>query len=182
MRCVTYRWLVSFWLLIPSVALCQERVTEPGQPNWLSRSKPGARLRVIERSGESTTGRLVAVLPSGIRLASRDVTIEVPLAEIALVRRNGDSLWNGTLLGGGLTALIFLGYNRDCDNSYTTTQLAAYHLALAGMGAGVGALVDWVVRDRRVLYRAPVARDASRRLRVYPDIADRRIVLRVDVS
>lgn len=175
-------WLLclSCCVSIPSVALGQSQIIQPHQnsqgtntaepgikqePDWLTPiPKAGTPVRVIERSGKSTTGRLVDILPSAIRLASGGVTLEVPLTEIAVVQRNGDSLWNGIALGGGVAGVLFLGYNGDCDICYSTAELASFRLALAGIGAGVGALLDLMVRDKRVLYQATSTATASRRI------------------
>src|SRR5262245_971055 len=53
------------------------------EPGWLKPApKTGTPVRVTERSGKSTTGRLAGVLPSAIRLVSDGVMYEAPLADI----------------------------------------------------------------------------------------------------
>lgn len=184
------RWLLGPFcgLLMPTLVLGQTLPDQGSSPDWqdttTSRSaveqeidwlepeaKPGAPLRVIDRSGKSTTGRLVHVLPTSIRLASGGVTHEVPLAEVATVQRNGDALWNGVAWGGGFAGFMFLGYNGDCDTCYSGAELASFRLALAGIGAGIGALLDLMVRDRRVLYQAPSPVTTARRVSVRPIVA-----------
>jgi hypothetical protein len=178
---------LSWSLLIPAVVLGQDQARQPRQPaargqhttpaiaqagNWLVPApKPGTPIRVIQGSGESTTGRLVSVLPSAIRLISDGITREVPLTEITVVRRNGDPLWNGIAWGGGITGALFLGYNGDCDTCYSAAELALFRLAMAGAGAGVGALLDLMVRDKRVLYQAPSTRTASVKFVMHPVVA-----------
>ena len=92
----------------------------------------------------------------------------MPLAEVAVVRRNGDSLWNGIAWGGGIAGALFLGYNGDCDTCYSAAELALFRSTMAGVGAGLGALLDLMVRDKRVLYQAPSTATASRRLEHAP--------------
>src|SRR5262245_60554314 len=79
----------------PAPAAQNQDLAQPSsrqQSEWLQPvPKAGAPIRVTERSGKSTTGRFASVHPSGIQLMSDGVTLEVPLADIALVRRNGDS-------------------------------------------------------------------------------------------
>jgi hypothetical protein len=133
--------------------------------------KPGIPIRVITRSGESTTGRLVRVFPSAIHLLSDGITREVPLADVTVVRRNGDSLWNGIAWGGGIAGALFLGYNGDCDTCYSALELALFRGAMAGAGAGVGALIDLIVRDKRVLYQTPSTGAASVRFAMHPMVA-----------
>jgi hypothetical protein len=174
-------------LLVPAVVLAQDQSRQPSQPaaseqhstpavgqagNWLLPvPKPGTPIRVTERSGESTTGRLVAVVPSAIRLISDGITREVPLHDVTFVSRNGDPLWNGIAWGGGLAGALFLGYNGDCDTCYSAAELALFRTATAGAGAGVGALLDVLVRDKRVLYQAPNTRTASVRFAMHPMVA-----------
>src|SRR5688572_9661231 len=125
---------LSWLLLIPAVVVAQDQACQPNQPatggqpsspaiaqagDWLVPvPKPGTPIRVIKRSGESTTGRLVGVLPSAICLISDGITREVPLPDVTLVRRNGDPLWNGIAWGGAIAGALFLGYNGDCDTCY----------------------------------------------------------------
>jgi hypothetical protein len=109
-----------------------------------SQAEPGARLRVVDWSGRSQTGELVEVLASAVRLRSASVAREVPLTDIAVIRRNGDSIWNGVLWGTIVGGAVSRGH-------------ASYGLVLAGIGAGVGAVVDVMVRDDEVLYQAPEA-------------------------
>jgi hypothetical protein len=174
-------------LLVPAAALGQNPASQTSQASqsdrtprqapqqkadWLMpAAKPGAPLRVVERSGNATTGKLLDVLPSAIRLSSGGVIREVPLSEIASVRRNGDSLWNGIAWGGGVAGLMVVGYNGDCDTCYSAAELAAYRLAVVGIGAGLGALLDVMVRDKRILYQAPGTPSASRRLKIHPFVA-----------
>jgi hypothetical protein len=178
---------LSCSLLIPAVVLAQDQACQPNQPaasgqpsgpaiaqagHWLKPvPKPGTPIRVIKRSGESTTGRLVDVLPSAIRLISDEITHEVPLTDVTFVRRNGDPLWNGIAWGGGIAGALFLGYNGDCDTCYSAAELALFRTAMAGSGAGVGALLDLMVRDKRVLYRAQSTRTASVSFTVHPMVA-----------
>src|SRR5262245_35368118 len=128
----------------------------------------GAPIRITERSGKSTTGRLVEVLPSAVRLVSGGITLEVPVADIALVQRNGDSLWNGVGAGAAIAGAISLGNNGGCVGCYSAGELAANRLAVAGIGAGVGALLDLLVRDKRILYRAQNTTSAPPRPDIQP--------------
>jgi len=147
--------------------------TPDGQTrDWLKPvPKAGASIRVTERSGKSTSGRLVSVLPSANQLASDGTNLEVPLADITLVQRNGDSLWNGVAWGAAIAGAISLGYNGDCDSCYSAGELAANRLALVGIGGGVGALLDLIVRDKRIVYRSPSTRSNARRLDIQPILA-----------
>ena len=144
------------------------QTTEQAAEWLLPVPKTGTPLRITDRSGQSTTGRLAAVLPYSLRLVSGGVTVELPLADIALVQRNGDSLWNGAAIGAGMLGLLSLGANGDCDNCIGGGERAALGLTMAGIGAGVGALFDLLVRDKRVLYRAPTRTSVLQRIDIQP--------------
>jgi len=176
-------------LLIPALVLGQDLAGDRDQQpqnvqrarpageqagDWLIPvTKPGAPVRVVERSGRSTLGTLVGVLPSAIRVRSDGITREVALTEIAIVRRNGDPLWNGIAWGGGIAGVMFLGYNGDCDTCYSAAELTLFRSAMAGVGAGLGALLDLLVRDKRILYRAPMTPTLSGRLEMHPVVDGR---------
>jgi hypothetical protein len=150
---------------IATPALGQDSDPQPTTP-WRSVPRPGARLVILAQSGESVEGTFVALLPSAIQVSSAGVRREIPLRDIATVRRNGDSLWNGIAWGAATAGLLVSGYNGDCDTCYSTAALAANRLAVVGIGAGIGALLDRLVHDTRVIYRTADAPGGSRRLQL----------------
>ena len=156
----------------PSQTTQNSQALEPSSreaPAWLVPvPKTGTPVRITDRSGQSTTGRLAAVLPYSLRLVADGVTVELPLADIALVQRNGDSLWNGAAWGAGMLGLVSLGANADCDNCISAGERMAFVLTLAGIGAGVGALLDLLVSDKRILYRAPTRTSVLQRMAIQP--------------
>lgn len=156
-RNIAMLWMLAA-ALFPAGAGAQTAVVPPEPDSFASlqaAAKPGARLRIVDWSGRSTTGRLDALSPSAVRLAADGVSREMPREGIAGIRRNGDSLWNGIAWGGAVAGALFLRYNGDCDNCYSAAELASARLAAAGIGAGLGAWLDLMIRDQRVLYQAP---------------------------
>lgn len=137
--------------------------TAPGQEadpltSLRSTMKAGERVRVIDRSGRSTSGRLVVVLPSAIRLVSGAITREVPRDDIALIRRDGDSLWNGSVWGAAVGTAVALKYIGDVNcTRCSTAETVSVSLALGGIGAGLGVLLDLMVRDEQILYQGQQA-------------------------
>ncbi len=96
---------------------------------------------------------MIAVSATALQLASRDGVRAIPFADVAVVVTQKDSLWNGIAVGGGVAGLVVAGYNGDCDTCYGSAELASYRAIVVGIGAGVGALIDWIVREERVLYK-----------------------------
>ncbi len=110
------------------------------------------------------------VRPSGLQLLLQGRAVEIPRQEIAEVRRNGDSLWNGVLLGGLFgtgVALSFISH-ADCQTC-SAWEAASVGLVLGGGGAALGGFLDYMRRDTRVLYR-DVSREAVPVVRVEPMI------------
>lgn len=135
-----------------------------------SMTKHGAQLLVIDHAGAETIGKLVDVRPSGLQLLLQGRAVEIPRQEIAEVRRNGDSLWNGVLLGGLFgtgVALSFISH-ADCQTC-SAWEAASVGLVLGGGGAALGGFLDYMRRDTRVLYR-DVSREAVPVVRVEPMI------------
>lgn len=139
-------------LWTPHVVVAQTP-SSPGGYWVTSAPKAGTRIEVVDRVGTPTKGTLLGVSPDAVRLTSDGTTRTLPLAETSLIRRDGDPVWDGAAWGGGLFGLMFLSYNGDCDDCYSGAQLVGIRLFFAGIGAGAGALIDALIRDRRVLYQ-----------------------------
>ena len=133
-------------------------------------TKPGTQLLVIDHAGAETTGKLSDVRPSGLQLLLQGRAVEIPRQEIAEIRQNGDSLWNGVLLGGAFGAALALDYisHADCQTC-SDWEATSVGLILGGGGAALGGLFDYMRRDTRVLYR-DVSRAAVPVVRVEPMI------------
>ena len=119
----------------------------------------GTRVVVKDQAGRETTGVLTALTPSGISLRVGNDQRQWPAAEVSEVRRRGDSVKNGTLIGlgiglgvgvgGGLAFAALLG-NEGGD-------AGAGFLMMAGLGAGIGAAAgagfDGLRQGQTVLFR-----------------------------
>jgi hypothetical protein len=72
------------------------------------------------------------------------------------VRRNGDPLWNGLLIGAAVGVLGAILPDNKCSGSppvCNDRQIPA-RLAFSAVATAAGAAADAVYRDRTVLYRA----------------------------
>ena len=67
--------------------------------------KPSDYVRVVDRSGKETTGKLAALTDASIQVSNKSKTREVARADILrIVRIDKDSTLNGKLLGGAVGA------------------------------------------------------------------------------
>ena len=131
------------------------------------RLDPGTEVDVVDREGRMFRGEIVQTSADGV-LLSVDGAGEgrrIAAADITTVTRQGDSLKNGLLIGGGIGLLLgvlvntadpdpALGGDEWCEGS----DCFAFAAVSALTYAGIGALVDHLVKGREVVYRAPTAR------------------------
>ena len=110
----------------------------------------------VADQGEEMAGHLLDLGPSGVTLLVDGVRREVPLESVLRVQTRGDSLWNGTLIGAAVGAVVFALVASEYGD-------AVYPGALLGTAlyASVGASVDALIPGRTTLYRK-TPRDALR--------------------
>jgi hypothetical protein len=131
---------------------------------------PGEPVRVIDLSGNETTGRLLEVRPLGLRLLKGNHEMEMSRRDIAEVRKNGDPLWNGAALGAAFGAALTVNFlNQASCQTCGAWEKGSVWLFLGGGGAGLGALFDYMRRDDSLLYRRP-SRAAASMIRVAPAV------------
>ena len=143
--------VVAVALLVPSRSAAAADQDNDEFLRLHSLAGTGAQVLVVDHAGAETKGKFVNVSPCGLELLLQGRAVEIPREEIAEVRRNGDSLWSGILLGGvfgGGLALAFIS-DADCE----TCGLEA-GLVLGAGGVALGGLLDYMRRDTRVLYRS----------------------------
>lgn len=133
------------------------------------RVRPGQTVYVTDALARQTEGRLVRLSDASMTLLVQGTEREFPRSDVRQVARRGDSLANGTAIGmgtvGGLVLLSALFADdpevNDIDNPGAALAVGAT-VVMAGIGAGIGALIDQAVKGKTVIYRAtPVTVTAS---------------------
>jgi hypothetical protein len=121
------------------------------------RVPPGAPVAVTDTAGQEVTGRVAAVSASSLDLDVRGATRRFAASDVRQVRRDGDPLWNGLVIGLGVGVVgaalpdnACSGQPPTCDDRQIPQRAAFVVLATA---AGIG--IDALVRDRTLLYGTP---------------------------
>lgn len=128
---------------------------------------------VISDTGEQTRGRLLRFDANSLTMESHHREIRFDRQHVAKVYQRGDSLKNGMLIGlaagaalgiaAGVTATCggFFEAPRPCSAS-TKRDLAVFAGGTLGaIGLGVGAGIDALFSERRLLYETPRHGDAA---------------------
>jgi hypothetical protein len=139
-------------LFTPAIALAQPPATSFAD---LARIvERGDTVTVVDDAQARTRG-VVFAIAAEVVLRADGVNRRWSAAGISEVRRRQpDSLWNGALIGaaigGGLSSLNYL--DNECRGDPACAQAVAIYGAI---GAGVGALVDSLIRGDRSIYIRP---------------------------
>ena len=131
-------------------AFAQEPASSPSELRQIIKVDEGA--IIVTTDGHRLTGSVEAVTDTAliIRMKSGTEVLSFERVEEVIVRRH-DPLWNGILIGMGIGAVAGLipDYYDDCEECHDSLY------GSIAFGAGVGLLVDALIRSRRVVYRAP---------------------------
>lgn len=120
------------------------------------RIRPGQTVYVTDALMRETEGRLVRVSDTSITLLVQRTEREFPRPDVQQIARAGDSLGNGMAIGMGVFggwALASMAAN-GCADAFGVGGCAALGGTMAGMGAGIGALIDYTMKGKTVVYRA----------------------------
>jgi hypothetical protein len=144
---------------------------QPAQswPDLVQRLQPGTPIAVTDIQGTEMRGKVSAADTTSLTLNTAGAMKQFDAQDVRQVRRDGDPLWNGFVIGAGVGVLGAVlpdnrcsGQMRVCNDRQIPERLTFAAIATA---AGVG--IDALYRDRTVLY-GPAARVA---LRVTPVLA-----------
>ena len=116
---------------------------------------------VTDITGRETKGKVVELSASALVLDVKGIQQRMDQGRVRHVQRQGDSLWNGLLIGVGVGASAMLmadpryercttGTQKLCANS----QIGQRVLAVGILGAA-GAGIDALIGRRKSVYLAP---------------------------
>jgi hypothetical protein len=130
--------------------------------------KPSDTIQVTHMRGRKTTGKLELLTASTLEIQLRNKGFpplrfsEADVKEIRLERH--DSLLNGTLIGlaaGAAPGISFIALrSKGSDPIQDANTVIGITVVPAAIGAGVGALIDWLIFKRTTVYRTPTQRSS----------------------
>lgn len=172
-------------LLVCGVLALAGCATVPPTQSWAElgrRVAPGTPVAVTDASGAEVAGTIAAFSSASLDLTVGGARRQFSATEVRQVRRNGDPLWNGLLIGLGIGVVGAAlpdnkcsGQPPVCDDRQWPQRAAFLGLATA---AGVG--IDALVRDQRLLFTVP----GQATLRVVPGLTPGRagLTMVIDIT
>ena len=131
---------------------------QEGQWQSLAQVRPGTKIQVVEKSLKSVSGALVAVSETGLTMTAEGKQVVVPREQIYRVSVSGKNRKRNILVGLAIGAGVGVGIGAATRNVVNDNKIIPLEgLAMAGVGAGVGA----VVPANRNVYKAEVPTQAS---------------------
>jgi hypothetical protein len=120
--------------------------------------KTGDTVIVTDGSGQQTTAVFAKVSDSTLSLLVGGQLRDIPFTDVREVAKQGDSLWNGFLIGAGIGAALGAAAQASCTSrAYSigsTPCLPPAAVAVLGLlSGGVGALIDHFIIARTVVFR-----------------------------
>jgi hypothetical protein len=139
------------------------------------RLKHGTPVAVTDASGGAVSGKISSASSSLLRLDAAGGPRQFAPDQVREVRRDGDALWNGLLIGAGVGALGAVlpdhpctrsapGMTPDCSDPHVAQRLS-FLAAMTALGIGLDALH----RDHSVLYEPGTRPRAA----IVPDFSSR---------
>ena len=162
---------VAVIIVTPSLSAAQE---PPEAPTAVFQDlpllvNPGDRVTVTDDTGRELQGELIDISPSALSVLVDDARHDLQEANITRIRqRRPDSLTNGTLIGllsGALYGGVGFVVSKSEGDHLTALLFSGFY---GGIGAGIGALLDYKRVGSRVIYDT---RNSSRRFSVAPLLA-----------
>jgi len=116
--------------------------------------KVGDQVIATDVHGREMQGSVAEVSSSSLGLVMAGHRIDLSLADLDTVSRR-DSRLNGTFLGLAIGAGLGALFEKSLADEYGREDVGygSAVLPIAGMGAGIGFVVDAMIRGRRIIYR-----------------------------
>jgi hypothetical protein len=123
--------------------------------------RPGETVQIIDEKGTKFNARIAEIRDHAIDITVDGVRRQLPESAVTEIRqRRPDRWWNGMLIGMGVGAAIgTITVASACENDSECafyTALVALPLA-TGIGAGVGAAIDFGIKKYDPIYTRPGA-------------------------
>jgi len=146
-------------VMVLSMILLQA-VVIPGRWEKLDGQPPGTRMLVTLNSGARVDCALKSSGPLDLTLTDQTGAERIlPKSEIRKIVSVGrvvrDNVLKGTFIGAAIGALTVLPIATIIKNETGQREATLAVPGYAGIGAGIGAAADWVMKEREVLFRAP---------------------------
>lgn len=124
--------------------------------------KIGQDVIVRDAQGRELQGRLTALTPSALEIATQGGLRWFAQTDIRELARRGDTVLNGAVIGSGAGATLGALTFGSFSGEFRAGDAAAAGLIFGAVGAGIGLLIDAMIEGRTVVYRS------GRRLAVMP--------------
>jgi hypothetical protein len=129
---------------VPKGALAQTATTDA----IATKVKSGDTVHVLDHESREITGVFGKRSDSAITLLVNGELRDIPFSEVRrIMRRGGDSIWNGVAIGAGVGLL-----------AGAASQGLAVGLGGAVIYGAIGGIIDWAVQGRVEVYSAPGTR------------------------
>jgi hypothetical protein len=131
--------------------------------------REGTRVWVTTADGREQEGSVASMSPDTLVLRIEAASRSIPLQDVRRIEGR-DPLWNGMRNGGIAGALALGGFGLYLSTALCEVPDGCLRndigplLKIAGLGAGIGiasgALIDYAIKGRRLLYSAPASSTA----------------------
>jgi hypothetical protein len=139
-----------------SIAACAHLQPAQSWPDLVARLETGSPVAVTDAQGIEVRGRVAAASAASLTLDLDGTARRFAPTEVRQVRRNGDRLWNGLLIGAGIGVLgNALADNRCSGEPVKCDSQIAERVAFLAMTTAAGIGIDALHRDRRLVYESP---------------------------
>jgi hypothetical protein len=124
-----------------------------------SRAKSGDTVHVTDASARETSGTLIQFANGALTMRVEGEARTIPFDDIGHIKKRGDSVMNGFLIGaavgGAMGAAIGALQSSNCSECGEDQFPLGPVMVVAALElGGIGALIDYFIKGRTLIYRA----------------------------